>query len=89
VSVFVSSGDEGAAGCDANQKYAQHGINASGTASTPYNVAVGGTDFKYDAKHSDPGVGIYWQASNSATFASAKSYIPEIPWNSSCASQLI
>ncbi|HEV3193300.1 MAG TPA: S53 family peptidase, partial [Polyangiaceae bacterium] len=91
VSVFVSSGDEGAAGCDANQKYAQFGINVNGMASTPYNVAVGGTDFmdEYDAKHGGPGVGTYWQASNSSTFASAKSYIPEIPWNSSCASQLI
>ena len=45
VSVFVSSGDEGAASCDANQSNAIHGIGVSAFASTPYNVAVGGTDF--------------------------------------------
>ncbi|MHB2008995.1 MAG: S53 family peptidase, partial [Acidobacteriaceae bacterium] len=45
VSVFVSSGDEGAASCDANQPAAQYGIAVSGFASTPYNVAVGGTDY--------------------------------------------
>ncbi len=45
VSVFVSSGDEGAASCDANHERCTHGIGVSGFASTPYNVAVGGTDF--------------------------------------------
>lgn len=45
VSVFVSSGDEGAASCDADLTNATHGIGVSGFASTPYNVAVGGTDF--------------------------------------------
>jgi subtilase family serine protease len=86
VSVFVSSGDEGAASSDADMAIATHGIAVSGFASTPYNVAVGGTDF-YDtaeAKNSS-----YWNATNTSTFASAKSYIPEIPWNDSCASALI
>ena len=45
VSVFVSAGDEGPASCDANASEATHGIGVSGFASTPYNVAVGGTDF--------------------------------------------
>ena len=45
ISVFVSSGDEGAASCDADEANATHGIGVSGFASTPYNVAVGGTDF--------------------------------------------
>ena len=45
VSVFVSSGDEGAASCDAGANSASHGIGVSGIASTPYDVAVGGTDF--------------------------------------------
>ncbi|MFZ0660087.1 MAG: protease pro-enzyme activation domain-containing protein, partial [Candidatus Binataceae bacterium] len=45
VSVFVSSGDEGAASSDANADIATHGIAVSGFASTPYDVAVGGTDF--------------------------------------------
>ncbi len=86
ISVFVSSGDEGAASCDANQTKATHGINVSGFASTPYNVAVGGTDFgdSYARTNST-----YWNATNTATYASAKSYIPEIPWNDSCASSLL
>ena len=45
ISVFVSAGDEGAASCDANLISATHGIGVSAFASTPYNVAVGGTDF--------------------------------------------
>jgi len=85
VSVFVSAGDEGAASCDADLDYATHGIGVSGFASTPYNVAVGGTDFgdTYAGTTST-----YWNTSNTSTFGSAKSYIPEIPWNDSCASSL-
>jgi subtilase family serine protease len=85
VSVFVSSGDEGAASCDADEPTAVYGIAVSGFASTPYNVAVGGTDFSdtYAGTNSD-----YWKAKNNAIYGSAKSYIPEIPWNDSCASTL-
>ena len=86
ISVFVSSGDEGAASCDANRTKATHGIAVSGFASTPYNVAVGGTDFGDTYAHSNS---TYWNSTNTSTFASAKSYIPEIPWNDSCASSLI
>ncbi len=86
VSIFVSAGDEGAASCDADQDYATHGIAISGFASTAYNVAVGGTDFA-DTYLGDDST--YWSTTNSASFESAKSYIPEIPWNDSCASALI
>ena len=85
-SVFVSSGDEGAASCDADQANATHGISVSGFASTPYNVAVGGTDFG-DAYAGTTGT--YWSSTNSKTYESAKSYVPEIPWNDSCASVLL
>ncbi len=86
VSVFVSSGDEGAASCDADLANSTHGIGVSGFASTPYNVAVGGTDFgdSYAGTNST-----YWNSTNSSTYESAKSYVPEIPWNDSCASALI
>jgi subtilase family serine protease len=86
ISIFVSSGDEGAASSDANLAKSTHGIAVSGFASTPYNVAVGGTDFgdTYAGTNST-----YWNTTNTATFASAKSYINEIPWNDSCASLLI
>lgn len=86
VSVYVSAGDEGAASCDADESNATHGIGVSGFASTPYNVAVGGTDFSdtYSGTTST-----YWNSTNTSTYGSAKSYIPEIPWNDSCASVLI
>jgi subtilase family serine protease len=86
VSVFVSSGDEGAASCDADETKATHGIGVSGFASTPYNVAVGGTDFgdTYAGTNST-----YWNTTNGTTYGSAKSYVPEIPWNDSCASVLL
>jgi subtilase family serine protease len=86
ISVFVSSGDEGAASCDADLANATHGIGVSGFTSTPYNVSVGGTDFgdTYAGKLST-----YWSSTNSSTYGSAKSYVPEIPWDDSCASALI
>ncbi len=86
ISVFVSSGDEGAAGCDAGASQATHGIGVNGLASTPYNVAVGGTDFGDTFAHT---TSTYWSNTNGTTYGSARSYINEIPWNDSCASQLI
>jgi len=86
ISIFVSAGDEGAASCDAGLGSATHGIGVSAFASTPYNVAVGGTDFgdSYNGTNKK-----YWSTTNSATYGSAISYIPEIPWNDSCAGQLL
>jgi len=86
VSVFVSSGDESAASCDANAASATHGIGVSGFTSTPFNVSVGGTDFidTFNGQNST-----YWSSTNSATFESALGYIPEIPWNDSCAGILL
>jgi subtilase family serine protease len=86
VSVFVSTGDAGAALDSQNQAFAQNGIDVNGLASTPFNVAAGGTDY------ADAFLGTitkYWNKTNSGVSGSAKSYIPEIPWNGSCASQLI
>jgi subtilase family serine protease len=84
VSIFVSSGDQEAAGCD-HDTTPTHGLGVSGLASTPYNVAVGGTDFSDTFSGTN---GTYWNSTNGASFGSAKSYIPEIPWNTTCASQL-
>jgi hypothetical protein len=86
VSIFVSAGDEGAASCDADEANSTHGIGVSGFASTPYNVAVGGTDFGDTFAGTNS---TYWNATNTATFGSARSYIPEIPWNDSCAGALL
>jgi uncharacterized repeat protein (TIGR01451 family) len=85
-SVFVAAGDAGAASCDADLSNATHGIGVSGFASSPYDVAVGGTDF------GDTYAGTtnaYWSPTNSALYGSALSYVPEIPWNDSCASVLL
>src|ERR1022692_1109639 len=45
ISVFVSAGDSGSAGCDdpGSTAPASHGLGVNGLASTPYNGAVGGT----------------------------------------------
>src|ERR1022692_2930568 len=80
ITVFVSSGDNGAAGCDsASAATATHGRAVNGLCSTPYNVCVGGTEFN-DVSHPS----LYWSPSNaSGTEASALSYIPEVVWNES------
>jgi len=86
ISVFVAAGDEGAASCDAGAQGATHGIGVSAWASTPYNVAVGGTDFGDTVAGTN---NTYWSSTNSPTFVSALSYIPEIPWDDSCAGGLL
>lgn len=84
VTVFVSSGDAGSAGCDQNEQAAYQGIAVNGLASTPFNVAVGGTDFDDYNNQAR-----YWSQSNSSLYGSALSYIPEQTWNTSCASDTL
>lgn len=86
IAVFAAAGDAGAAFCDAGASAAAHGLGANAYASTAYNVAVGGTDFSDTYSGTERS---YWAASNSGMGESAKSYIPEIPWDDSCASPLI
>jgi len=85
-SVFVASGDDGAAICNGHGDNATYGIGVSGFASTPYNVAVGGTDFGDTAAGTNT---TYWSSKNTKYYGSALSYVPEIPWNDSCASSVI
>ncbi|HEX4809343.1 MAG TPA: protease pro-enzyme activation domain-containing protein [Bryobacteraceae bacterium] len=91
ISTFVATGDEGAAACDSTPygSYiwaAVDGAAVNGIASSPYDVAVGGTDFSDTYSNT---ASTYWNTTNSASFGSAKGYIPEIPWNDTCASTLI
>jgi hypothetical protein len=81
ITALVSSGDSGAAGCDATSSLtaAQYGHMVNGLASTPYNLAVGGTEF---AEHGSDST--YWTAQNSPDQSSALGYIPEAAWNESC-----
>jgi subtilase family serine protease len=94
VSVFVSAGDTGPSSCARDFQgavWALPGIGVTGWGETPYNVSVGGTDFEdlYNALEGGLPQSTYWSAKNSPTFGSALSYIPEIPWNDSCASYLV
>ena len=78
---FVSSGDTGSAGCDnLSETTATGPVSVNVLASTPFNVAVGGTIFNEGIRPSS-----YWSA-NTNTFITALKYIPENVWNESCAS---
>jgi len=84
ISVFVSSGDNGSAGCDDPGGPAQFGLNVNGIASTPFNAGVGGTDFNQFNKWTT-----YWDSTNNVTTQeSALGYIPETTWNDSCTNAL-
>ena len=91
ITVVISAGDNGSAACDpaqnaANIDAAALGVAVNGIASTPYNVAMGGTDFDQVGKQAT-----FWSTTNSTTAtppeipATAKGYIPETTWNDSCA----
>jgi hypothetical protein len=86
ITVVVAAGDNGSAGCDpnttVNPNAASQGLAVNGFASTPYDVAVGGTDFNQSGNETN-----YWNSTNAATTQlSAKGYISEVPWNdSTCA----
>ncbi len=84
ISVFVSTGDSGVSTNEGG--IASDGLFINGLSDTYYNTAVGGTDFLDTALGENS---TYWTAKNTATGQSAKSYIPEIPWNNSCASNVI
>jgi subtilase family serine protease len=82
IAVTVSTGDSGAAGCDSSgASSAQDGLQVNGLASTPFNIAVGGTD-TYGLLS-----GFSTYANNNAGpgnfYRSALSYIPEATWNNS------
>jgi hypothetical protein len=81
ITAFVAAGDGGSAGCDDFDlpQPAIYGLAVSGLASTPYNVAVGGSMFNENGNNST-----YWSATNSADLTSALGYIPEDVWNESC-----
>ena len=81
IAVTISSGDSGSAGCDNpnTQTVATHGYGVNGLASTPYTVAVGGTDFDVLANSFTQ----YVSATNGSGYISALGYIPEYSWNNS------
>jgi Pro-kumamolisin, activation domain/Bacterial Ig-like domain (group 3) len=88
ITVVVSTGDSGPAGCDSSfsTNSAINGLTMSGIATTPFNTAVGGTDFDASAQPVVP-PNQYWSATNGTGLGSALQYIPETTWDySECAS---
>ncbi len=81
ITYLVAAGDSGAEGCDdPNSETAARGpISVNVLAATPYNVAVGGTEFNENGNYS-----AYWNSSNDSANSSAIAYIPEDVWNESC-----
>jgi hypothetical protein len=80
ITYFVSTGDNGAEGCDDpnSETVATGPVSVNLLASTPFNVAVGGTVFNEHGANS-----LYW-SSNTTSVETALSYIPEDVWNDSC-----
>jgi subtilase family serine protease len=93
ITVVVSAGDNGSAGCDTEEangnpsQPALSGLQVSAIASTPFDVAVGGTDFN-DATNPFAYFG-NGNSNNATTRLSALSYIPETTWNDSCTNSVI
>jgi subtilase family serine protease len=84
ISVFVSSGDSGAAGCDSSSATtATQGRGVNALCSSPYSTCVGGLEFVEGSN-----AGQYWTSTNGSGMASALSYIPEATWNESGSSGL-
>jgi Pro-kumamolisin, activation domain len=84
ITIVVASGIRGSEDCGnsgTTPNGATHGVGVSGAASTPYNVAVGGTDLNwYEIDNSGA---TYWNSTNAANGSSAKGYMPEVPWSAS------
>ncbi|KAA6456224.1 hypothetical protein DYQ86_25835 [Acidobacteria bacterium AB60] len=85
MAVVVATGDNGSAACDDNttETAAAKGLQVSGFASTPYNLAVGGTDFASLIGGFTTYVSTTNSTAASTPYLSAKSYIPENVWNNS------
>jgi hypothetical protein len=79
VSVFVSSGDSGASGCDeafTTPPASPQPNSPNYICSSSYATCVGGTEFNDTSNPS-----AYWNSSNGSNLASALGYIPEGAWN--------
>jgi len=90
ITVMIASSDDGSAGCDNfdTQEYAVEGAGVNGFASTPYDVAVGGTDFYYSDYANLNALGsqlaTYWNTTPTVLpQASLLKVVPEQPWNGS------
>lgn len=78
MSVMVSAGDSGAAGCSGGSASSGSGKAINGLCSSPYATCIGGTEFVEGSNPSE-----YWLPGNNAVYGSAIGYIPEAVWNES------
>ncbi len=87
ITVLAATGDSGSAGCDPTSfdtfQPAEFGLAVDGTASTPYNVAIGGTDFN------DLNNPTTYFSDTAGQITSALGYIPENPYNDTCTNPVI
>jgi len=91
ITVLVSSGDSGSDTCERGYQFASEGVSVNSLASTPFNVAVGGTDFYYSNYSQGQGspalnaeIASYWNATPSNFPApSILKPVPEQVWNNS------
>lgn len=96
ITFTTSTGDQGAAGCDFSDgntpSPASHGFAVSGLATSPYGMAVGGTDFlNYGPNYTVSSLNApspYWNTTNDINHASAIGYIPESTWNDTCTNNI-
>jgi hypothetical protein len=79
ITFLNSSGDTGAAECDYGANIAVGGYAVAYPASSQYVTGVGGTSIP--AISPNEYTSTYWNSSNGANGGSAKTYIPEQPWN--------
>ncbi|MEO8779678.1 MAG: S53 family peptidase [Rhodanobacter sp.] len=85
ISVFVSTGDSGSNPSFNGGVINGVGIDANSFATSPHVTGVGGTD---TADVLDGTVNKYFNKSPAAYYVTAKSYVPEIPWNQSCGNEV-
>ncbi len=83
-SVFISSGDSGSS--FDRGKIAIDGLAVNGLSTNAYNTTVGGTDFLDSFRGTNSR---YWTQANHGALSSAKAYVPETPWDNSCAGALV
>lgn len=86
ISVFSTAADVGGSACDFAVPVSETGLSVSAYASTPYNVAVGGSEF---TEVFNGTTAQYWRTTDRASYGSANSYIPEAALNYSCGSTLL
>nr|WP_275577096.1 protease pro-enzyme activation domain-containing protein [Dyella flava] len=81
ISVFVSAGDSGSNPSFNGSIINGAGIDANSFGTSPNDTVVGGSD---TADILDGTTSKYFNSTPNAVYGTAKSYVPEITWNTSC-----